>query len=82
MFNFDVVNSGVAQYLTEGGRISSTLDIKYLVGLDGLSLLLFMLTTFMGPIVIISSWNSVSKHLSGYLAMLLILQTAYLGVAP
>lgn len=80
MFNFDVVNSGVAQYLTEGGRISSTLDIKYLVGLDGLSLLLFMLTTFMGPIVIISSWNSVSKHLSGYLAMLLILQTASLGV--
>ncbi|MEQ9089586.1 MAG: NADH-quinone oxidoreductase subunit M [Balneola sp.] len=80
MFNFDVVNSGVAQYLTEGGRISSTLDIKYLVGLDGLSLLLFMLTTFMGPIVIISSWNSVAKHLSGYLAMLLLLQTASLGV--
>jgi len=80
MFNFDVVNSGVAQYLTEGGRISSTLDIKYLVGLDGLSLLLFMLTTFMAPIVIISSWDSVSKHLSGYLAMLLILQTASLGV--
>ncbi|XWN35964.1 MAG: NADH-quinone oxidoreductase subunit M [Balneola sp.] len=80
MFNFDVVNSGMAQYLTEGSRISSTLDIKYLVGLDGLSLLLFMLTTFMGPIVIISSWNSVSKHLSGYLAMLLLLQTASLGV--
>lgn len=80
MFNFDVVNSGVAQYLTEGGRISSTLDIKYLVGLDGLSLLLFMLTTFMGPIVIISSWNSVAKHLSGYLSMLLLLQTASLGV--
>lgn len=80
MFNFDVVNSGAAQYLTEGGRISSTLDIKYLVGLDGLSLLLFMLTTFMGPIVIISSWNSVAKHLSGYLAMLLLLQTASLGV--
>ncbi len=80
MFNFDVVNSGMAQYLTEGSRISSTLDIKYLVGLDGLSLLLFMLTTFMGPIVIISSWNSVAKHLSGYLAMLLLLQTASLGV--
>lgn len=80
MFNFDVANSGIAQYLTEGERISSTLDIKYLVGLDGLSLLLFMLTTFMAPIVIISSWTSVSKHLSAYLAMLLILQTASLGV--
>lgn len=80
MFNFDIVNSGLAQYITEGAPISSTLDIKYLVGLDGLSLLLFMLTTFMGPIVILSSWSSVSKHLSAYLSMLLLLQTASLGV--
>ena len=80
MFNFDIANSGLAQYLTEGAPISSTLDIKYLVGLDGLSLLLFMLTTFMGPIVILSSWTSVSKHLSAYLSMLLLLQTASLGV--
>lgn len=80
MFNFDIANSGLAQYLTEGAPISSTLDIKYLVGLDGLSLLLFMLTTFMGPIVILSSWNSVSKHMSAYLSMLLLLQTASLGV--
>ncbi|MEO1022628.1 MAG: NADH-quinone oxidoreductase subunit M [Bacteroidota bacterium] len=80
MFNFDIVNSGTAQFLTEGGSISSGLDIKYLVGLDGLSLLLFMLTTFISPIVIISSWTSVSKHLTGYLCMLLLLQTASLGV--
>ncbi len=80
MFNFDIVNSGLAQYITEGAPISSSLDIKYLVGLDGLSLLLFMLTTFMGPIVILSSWDSVSKHLSAYLSMLLLLQTASLGV--
>ncbi len=80
MFNFDVVNSGTAQFLTEGSRITNNLDIKYLVGLDGLSLLLFMLTTFMGPIVILSSWESVKKHLSGYLSMLLLLQTASLGV--
>jgi NADH-quinone oxidoreductase subunit M len=80
MFGFDVANSGTAQFLTEGGRVMESLDIKYLIGLDGLSLLLFMLTTFMGPIVILSSWNSVTKHLAGYLSMLLLLQTASLGV--
>lgn len=80
LFNFDIAGSGTAQYLTEGGRLMESLDIKYLVGLDGLSLLLFMLTTFMGPIVILSSWNSITKHLAGYLSMLLLLQTASLGV--
>src|SRR5690554_4112210 len=39
-----------------------------------------MLTSFMGPIVILSSWSSVKKHLAGYLSMLLLLQTASLGV--
>ncbi|MFN1834395.1 NuoM family protein [Balneola sp. MJW-20] len=80
MLNFNVDASSTAQYLTVGESLSNSLDIKYLIGLDGLSLLLFMLTTFMGPIVILSSWTSVSKHLTGYLSMLLLLQTASLGV--
>lgn len=54
-------------------------DVKYLVGLDGLSMLLFMLTTLFGPIVILSSW-SVTRHVKGYFSMLLLLQTASLGV--
>lgn len=80
LFNFDVAGSATAQYLTVGEPILNGLDIKYIVGLDGLSLLLFMLTTLFGPIVILSSWNSVSKHLAGYYSMLLLLQTASLGV--
>jgi NADH-quinone oxidoreductase subunit M len=80
LFNFNVDASATPQYLTEGAAIFAGMDVKYLVGLDGLSLLLFMLTTLMGPIVILSSWNSVSKSLKGYYAMLLLLQTASLGV--
>ena len=80
LLNFDVASSAVPQYLTEGSPIFGGMDVKYLVGLDGLSLLLFMLTTLMGPIVILSSWSSVTKHLKGYFAMLLLLQTASLGV--
>jgi NADH-quinone oxidoreductase subunit M len=80
IFNFDIANSHIPQYVTEGGTILPGFDIKYLVGLDGLSLLLFMLTTLFGPIVVLSSWNSVKKHLKGYYSMLLLLQTASLGV--
>lgn len=80
LFNFDVALSATPQYLSEGSAIFAGMDVKYLVGLDGLSLLLFMLTTLMGPIVILSSWNSVTKSLKGYYAMLLLLQTASLGV--
>jgi len=80
MLNFNVADSAIPQYLTEGSPIFEGMDIKYLVGLDGLSMLLFMLTTLMGPIVILSSWTSITKSLKGYFSMLLLLQTASLGV--
>ena len=79
LFNFDIANSAAQQYLTTGSQIIPGLDIKYMVGLDGFSLLLFMLTTLFGPIVVLSSWDSVSKHLPGYYSMLLLLQTASMG---
>jgi NADH-quinone oxidoreductase subunit M len=80
MFNFDAASSGVQQYVSQSGAWLPGLDIKYIMGLDGLSLLLFMLTTLFGPIVVLSAWNSVSKHVKGFFAMLMILQTASLGV--
>jgi len=79
IFNFDIANSGTAQYLTESAPLLSGMDIKYLIGLDGLSLLLFMLTTLFGPIVILASWDSIKKSVPGYYAMLLLLQTASMG---
>lgn len=80
LFGFDIAASSVPQYVTEGMAIFPAMDVKYLIGLDGLSLLLFMMTTLFGPIVVLASWNSVKKSLMGYYSMLLILQTASLGV--
>lgn len=80
IFNFDVASSDVAQYVTESAPLVHNLDIRYIVGLDGLSLLLFMLTTFFGPIVVLSAWNSVTKYVPGFYAMILMLQTGSLGV--
>lgn len=80
IFNFEVASSDLAQYVTESGQLVHNLDIRYIVGLDGLSLLLFMLTTFFGPIVVLSAWGSIKKHVAGFYAMLLLLQTGSLGV--
>lgn len=55
-------------------------DIKYFVGIDGLGILLVMLTTLLGPIVVLSSWTYITKHHKGYYALLLVLMTGMIGV--
>ncbi|QXD14998.1 NADH-quinone oxidoreductase subunit M [Rhodocaloribacter litoris] len=55
-------------------------DVKYFVGVDGLSLLLVLLTTLLGPIVVLSSWTYIEKYQKGYYILLLILQTGITGV--
>ncbi len=55
-------------------------DIKYHVGIDGLNLLLVMLTTLLGPLVVLSSWWYIDTQHKGYYALLLILQTGVTGV--
>lgn len=55
-------------------------DVKYFVGIDGLNLLLVLLTTLLGPIVILSSWTYIKEHHKAYYTLLLILQTGVTGV--
>ncbi|MBI3058543.1 MAG: NADH-quinone oxidoreductase subunit M, partial [Deltaproteobacteria bacterium] len=52
--------------------------IDYFVGVDGLSLFLVLLTTFLGPIVILASW-SISARVKEYLFFMLLLETGMLG---
>lgn len=52
--------------------------VRYHLGIDGISLWLVMLTTFLMPIVVIAS-RSVTHKLRGYLASMLVLETAMLG---
>ncbi len=53
--------------------------INYHVGLDGISLLLYVMTTFLTMICIISSWD-VKKHIREYMMAMLALSTGMLGV--
>lgn len=53
---------------------------KYHIGIDGISLWLVLLTTFLTPLCILAAWNSVEKGLSGFMMSLLALETGMLGV--
>lgn len=53
--------------------------ISYFLGIDGISLMLVVLTTFLTPIIILASWNSIDNRVKGFHASLFVLQTAMLG---
>jgi NADH-quinone oxidoreductase subunit M len=52
----------------------------YLLGIDGISFLLIMLTTLLGWISILSSWTAIENRVKEYYIWFLILQTGMLGV--
>ncbi len=53
--------------------------ISYLVGVDGISMLLVMLTTFLTVLCILCSWEAIGDKLKEYYASFLLLETAMLG---
>ena len=57
-----------------------TLGATYHIGIDGIGLLLVMLTTALGFLSILSSWSAVQQRLKEYYAFFLVLQTGMLGV--
>ncbi len=56
------------------------LNIRYHVGLDGLSLWLVLLTTLIVPIALLASYNSITKRVRGYLVLMLVLEAGMVGV--
>jgi NADH-quinone oxidoreductase subunit M len=54
-------NSGDFQ-LTHYFRWIEQLNISYFVGVDGMSLLLVLLTTFLTPLTLLSSWTAIQKQ--------------------
>ncbi|OGL52530.1 MAG: NADH-quinone oxidoreductase subunit M [Candidatus Schekmanbacteria bacterium RIFCSPHIGHO2_02_FULL_38_11] len=54
--------------------------VNYHVGIDGISLLLVLLTTFITPLAILSSWKAVQEKVKEYMIVLLFLETGMIGV--
>jgi NADH-quinone oxidoreductase subunit M len=57
-----------------------TINANYHVGIDGLSLWLVLLTTFIMPIAVLSTWHAVEKRPTSFYAFLLLLESAMIGV--
>jgi len=57
-----------------------TLNSKFYLGIDGISLPLILLTTFTTVLVVIAGWSSIEKRVSQYFAAFLILEGAMIGV--
>ena len=55
------------------------LGIHYYVGIDGISLLLVLLTAFLLPVILLASWNDITKRVKQYVFFMLALQSGMLG---
>lgn len=56
------------------------INTNYHVGVDGISLWLVILTTFIMPIAVLSTWHAVEKRQTAFYVFLLLLESAMLGV--
>lgn len=55
------------------------IGISYSLGVDGIALVLVLLTALLQPLVFISSWLSIGQHVKGYVSAMLLLETGVLG---
>ena len=67
------------QFVTDHEWIPS-IGVRYTLGLDGLSLLMVLLTVVLGAIAISSSWDSIRDREKEFYFLMLVLQTGMLGV--
>lgn len=56
-----------------------SVGISYFVGIDGISLWLVLLTTFLTPLTILGSWTSITEKVRGFHVCLLVLESLMLG---
>ncbi|HXH29136.1 MAG TPA: NADH-quinone oxidoreductase subunit M [Candidatus Polarisedimenticolia bacterium] len=77
-FKYDVARDGF-QFQERLSWIPS-IGAEYHLGIDGISLLLLILTTFLGVIAILSSWTAITDRVKEYYIFMLVLQTGMLGV--
>ena len=73
---FDRADAGFQ--MVEQATWVKSIGLQYLVGVDGVSLWMVLLTTFLFPLSVLASWQ-VEKNVRLYMASMLVLETAVLG---
>ncbi|MGE5399884.1 MAG: NADH-quinone oxidoreductase subunit M [Ignavibacteriales bacterium] len=56
------------------------INVSYHIGVDGISLLMVLLTTFLTPLTLFSSWGSIKKKVKEFTFFMLLLEVGMLGV--
>ncbi len=77
-FQFDKGKSGF-QFTHKVFWIQN-LNISYFVGIDGISLLLLLLTTFLTPLTLISSWKAINQKVKEFTFFMIMLELGMIGV--
>lgn len=75
-WNFDFGNAGF-QFIEERPWLG---PIKYKLGVDGISVLFIILTTFLMPLCILASWEAIGKRVKEYMIAFLVLEALMIGV--
>ncbi len=74
--HFEKTNPGF-QFVEEYAWLG---PLKYKMGVDGISMLFVILTTFLMPLCILASWESIEDRVKEYMIAFLVLETLMLGV--
>lgn len=77
-FNFDPRNPGYQ--LVEKAAWIPEFGISYHMGVDGISMLFVILSTFLMPLCILSSWEAVQTRVKEYMIAFLVLETLMVGM--
>ncbi len=76
-FGFDTANPGM-QFVVRSEWVPA-LGFEYYVGLDGISLFLVLLTTFLMPLIVLSAYTAHETNVREYMASMLLLETGMIG---
>lgn len=80
----------LAQFNTGSGEMQMEINqpwfslggssVGFHMGVDGISILMVLLTAFLTPIAILSTWDAIKEQVRGFMIMFLLLETGMLGV--
>src|SRR5215468_7235740 len=75
---FDATSAGY-QFVERRGWMP-TFGVTYHLGVDGISVLLVLLTTFLTPLTMLSAWHAIESRGKEFVVTMLLLETGMIGV--
>lgn len=77
---FKSAEAGMQLEVRQVWAVVANTPIAFHLGVDGISLLMVLLTAFLTPICILSTWTAVEERVKGFMLFFLLLETGMLGV--